>query len=443
MVGFEALARLTDALGNQIPPDTFIPIAEETGLIAKLGEAVLNAALDGLSLWRKRHPDARPAVVHVNLSARQAQQADMPAVVRNALVRHGLEPADLILELTESILLQAGSSAIRQLTELHRAGVGIAIDDFGTGYASLRYLAILPISVVKVDRTFTAAMLTDTTSATIVRAIAALSAEMGLSCIVEGIESTEQLAALPAGMHGQGYLLGRPAAVPSNDWPSAEWPRRPVLAPGRRTPVDMTIPTIAQAAAQRSFAVAHAVHALAVVVPVGLITGVLCYDRFMAAVRVDNDLPPTERRRTRWQIVSLAGLWTAGGAVHLGVIDRHFAENTLLGIFFLLLSVLQFGYALRLVVAPSRALIGVGLVANLAVVMLWAYTRTVDIPFGIGGRENVGLADGLAVALELGAAVLSLVLVRSAALRRVRITRRMVLTAVAIAVGVGSLAAVA
>ena len=218
LVGFEALARLTDSFGHPIPPDTFIPIAEETGVIAELGETVLDVALSGLSQWRREHPDAQPAVVHVNLSARQAQQADMPAVVRKALLHHGLGPADLILELTESILLQAGSSAIRQLAELHRAGVGIAIDDFGTGYASLRYLAILPISVVKIDRTFTAAMLSDPTSATIVRAIAALSADMGLQCIVEGIESTEQLGALPPGVLGQGYLLGRPAESPSHHW---------------------------------------------------------------------------------------------------------------------------------------------------------------------------------------------------------------------------------
>lgn len=92
----------------------------------------------------------------VNLSARQAQHADMPRVVQTALARHHLEPSDLILELTESVLLESGSSTLRHLTELRESGVGIAIDDFGTGYASLRYLATLPVSSVKVDRSFTA-----------------------------------------------------------------------------------------------------------------------------------------------------------------------------------------------------------------------------------------------------------------------------------------------
>ncbi len=218
LFGFEALARLTDNEGLSIPPDDFIPIAEETGLITDLGEAVLDAALGGLVRWRAQHLNEVPARMHVNISARQAQRADMPMTVDAALARHGLQPSDLILELTESVLLQAGSSALRQLTELHDTGVGIAIDDFGTGYASLRYLATLPVSSVKVDKTFTNAMLTDSISATIVRAIAALAADMGLSCIVEGIETDQQLVALPAGVLGQGYLLGRPSAVPRNDW---------------------------------------------------------------------------------------------------------------------------------------------------------------------------------------------------------------------------------
>ena len=218
LVGFEALARLKDATGTPIPPDAFIPIAEETGLINALGEQILEQALACLATWHAAHPDDRPATMAVNLSARQAQHADMPRVVQAALTRHHLQPSDLILELTESVLLESGTSTLRQLTELRRNGVGIAIDDFGTGYASLRYLATLPVSSVKVDRTFTATLTTDHTSATIVNAILTLASDLNLDCVVEGLETHEQIAALPTQVQGQGYLLGRPTPTPQNRW---------------------------------------------------------------------------------------------------------------------------------------------------------------------------------------------------------------------------------
>lgn len=216
-MSFAALARLTDAEGGPIPPDTFISVAEDSGLIAGLGEAVLDTALEGLVRWRSTHTGTPAATMGVNFSARQAQHVDMPALVLAALGRHGLQPADLTLELTESVLLEAGSSTLRQLTELHDAGVGISIDDFGTGYASLHYLTTLPVSSVKVDKSFTAGLLTNASSATVVRAVAALAAELGLGCTVEGIENEQQLNALPAGTLGQGFLLGRPTVEPEDD----------------------------------------------------------------------------------------------------------------------------------------------------------------------------------------------------------------------------------
>ena len=221
LVGFEALARLTDTTGIPIPPDAFIPIAEETGLINALGEQILDQALACLATWHAAHPHDRPATMAVNLSARQAQHADMPRVVQAALTRHHLQPSDLILELTESVLLESGTSTLRQFTELRRDGVGIAIDDFGTGYASLRYLATLPVSSVKVDRTFTATITTDHTSATIVNAILTLARDLNLDCVVEGLETHEQIAALPTQVQGQGYLLGRPTATPQSTWLAA------------------------------------------------------------------------------------------------------------------------------------------------------------------------------------------------------------------------------
>ena len=216
LVSFEALARLTDSDGKPIRPCVLISVAEENGLISGLGEVVLERALEGIVRWRAEHHTAIPTTISVNFSARQAQRADMTTVVRDALDRHGLHPADLTLEITESVLLEAGSSTLRQLSELHAAGVGIAIDDFGTGYASLRHLAILPIDTVKVDKSFTAGLAIDPASTAIVSAVAGLARDMGLHCVIEGIETEKQLAAVPPGVLGQGNLLGAATASPQN-----------------------------------------------------------------------------------------------------------------------------------------------------------------------------------------------------------------------------------
>jgi diguanylate cyclase (GGDEF)-like protein len=215
LAGFEALARLSDAHGHPVEPGVFVEVAEDAGLISALGAAVLDDALAALVRRRDRFPGERPVWMSVNLSARQVQQSDMAATIEKALDAHALQPSDLTLELTESVLLAAGSSALHQLTELNEAGVGVAIDDFGTGYASLAYLVTLPVTVVKIDRSFTAGMATDPTSAAIVRAVARLAAELGLRCVVEGIEARSQLDGLPPGILGQGYLLGRPAPDPA------------------------------------------------------------------------------------------------------------------------------------------------------------------------------------------------------------------------------------
>jgi diguanylate cyclase (GGDEF)-like protein len=215
LVGFEALARLHDAHGHPVEPGVFVQVAEDAGLITAMGGAVLDDALAALVRRRARFPGERPVWMSVNLSVRQVQHSDMAATIRKALGEHGLQPSDLTVELTESVLLAAGSSALHQLTELGVTGVGVAIDDFGTGYASLTYLLTLPVTAVKIDRSFTAGMATDAASVTIVRAVARLATELGLRCVVEGIESSGQLAALPPGLLGQGYLLGRPAPDPT------------------------------------------------------------------------------------------------------------------------------------------------------------------------------------------------------------------------------------
>jgi PAS domain S-box-containing protein len=210
LVGFEALARLTDADGLAIPPDIFIAIAEETGIIHPLGRFMLTLACGQLSTWRTETPGLERISMAVNVSGLQAQHAALGDDVRRALTAHRLSPADLVLELTETALLQAAHSTLTTLRALQAEGIGIAIDDFGTGYASLRYLATLPVTAVKVDMSFTAGLPHDETSRKIVKAVAGLAADLDLACIVEGVETNEQLAALPEGVHLQGFLTGRP-----------------------------------------------------------------------------------------------------------------------------------------------------------------------------------------------------------------------------------------
>ena len=214
LVGFEALARLSDGRGGNIPPDVFIPVAESTALIRPLGMLMLDRACGQLALWRRTVPGMAHVTMAVNVSALQAQHASLLDDVRGTLRAHGLTGPDLVLELTESSLLQAAHSTLTALHTLRDDGVGIAIDDFGTGYASLRYLTTLPVSAVKVDRSFTAGLPDDQTCRTIVRAVVGLATELNLTCIVEGVETEEQRSALPVGVQLQGWLTGRPALEP-------------------------------------------------------------------------------------------------------------------------------------------------------------------------------------------------------------------------------------
>jgi EAL domain-containing protein (putative c-di-GMP-specific phosphodiesterase class I) len=210
LTGFEALARLTDENGLGIPPDVFIGVAEQTGLIRSLGLLMLDRACAQLAVWRTRADVSSGLTMAVNVSPLQASHSFLEDDVRETLQRHALAPTDLMLELTENALLQAGPSTLSALQQLHDEGVGIAIDDFGTGYASLHYLATLPVTTLKIDKSFTAGLPDDATCAKIVRSVAGLAADMSLGCIVEGVETTAQLQALPAGVQVQGYLTGRP-----------------------------------------------------------------------------------------------------------------------------------------------------------------------------------------------------------------------------------------
>ncbi|WP_345793898.1 EAL domain-containing protein [Thauera sp. JM12B12] len=220
IVGAEALIRWIDGDGRFVSPAVFIPIAEETGLIVPIGQWVLETACAQLAAWQAS-PATRGLSVAVNVSARQFHQPDFVGQVLACVERHGIDPAGLKLELTESVILGDRDEAFARMANLRAHGLRFALDDFGTGYSSLSYLKRMPLDQLKIDQSFVRDMLADASSATIVRAILGMSASLGLHVVAEGVETDEQAAFLKAqGCTGfQGYLYGRP--LPIGEWPAA------------------------------------------------------------------------------------------------------------------------------------------------------------------------------------------------------------------------------
>lgn len=204
-VGVEALARWHHPAHGWVPPQDFIPIAEETGLILPLGERVLRAACAQVAGW----PRLR---LSVNLSPVQFRHGDLVGLVRSALQESGLEAGRLELEITERVLLNDRSGTLATLTRLREIGVRIAMDDFGTGYSSLSYLQRFPFDTIKIDRSFIEAIERRSEAQAIVRAVVGLGRSLGIRTCAEGVETAEELAFLEA--EGcdevQGYYLGRP-----------------------------------------------------------------------------------------------------------------------------------------------------------------------------------------------------------------------------------------
>jgi diguanylate cyclase (GGDEF)-like protein len=209
LVGFEALARWQRPDGF-CPPDVFIAVAEENGLIVPLGEQVLARSLDELCRWRRSTP--LEVGVNVNVSVRQLQDARFVEHVLTELAARELPVSALRLEVTESTLVGKDETANQSLRELEEAGISVSVDDFGTGYSSLSYLSRLRVQEVKIDRTFVSGITTRPHDAAIVRATTAMAHAMNLGVVAEGIETVEQRDALVAmGIErGQGWLLGRP-----------------------------------------------------------------------------------------------------------------------------------------------------------------------------------------------------------------------------------------
>lgn len=208
--GMEALLRWHHPEHGLISPASFIPLAEETGLIVTIGEWVLRTACQKTKEWQGRgYRDLRVAV---NLSARQFQQEDLVMMVDRVLTETGLAPQFLELEITESIAMNDVNRVITTLHELKRLGVRLAIDDFGTGYSSLSYLSRFPLTNLKIDQSFIHNVVTHEEDAAIAKAIVSLAKALGLQVTAEGVETEEQLAFLRRLQCDkiQGYLISKP-----------------------------------------------------------------------------------------------------------------------------------------------------------------------------------------------------------------------------------------
>ena len=197
IVGFEALVRWQAADGRLIPPNEFIPLAEETGLIVDIGRWVIAEACRQAGRWRVyRTPDQEPVRIWVNLSARQLGDPDLIGFVEESVARAGITTDEICMEITESALMGDADSATEQLDELRRLGISLGIDDFGTGWSQFEYLHRLPLDVLKIDRYFVQGLGTEADAAVIVSAIIDLAHALGLIVIAEGVETEDQLAVL-------------------------------------------------------------------------------------------------------------------------------------------------------------------------------------------------------------------------------------------------------
>ncbi len=208
--GYEALVRWRHPVRGLVAPGDFIPLAEETGQIDKIGKWVIETACHAAAGWSDQ------CWVAVNVSAIQLRRPDLPQQVGAALAISGLDPHRLGIEVTESVFINDGKQAIKVLSALHALGVAISLDDFGTGYSSLSYLRSFAFSKIKIDKSFIAGLGQGDEAGTIVRAIIGLGHNLAVSIVAEGIETPRQLAILREWGcdYVQGFLLGRPALAP-------------------------------------------------------------------------------------------------------------------------------------------------------------------------------------------------------------------------------------
>ena len=208
-VGVEALARWEHPTLGRIGPDGFIPLAEQTGLIARVTDVVMRQAIEQAAAWAAEGLKLR---MSVNVSPRNLLDPHLPGLIRTLLADAGVDPSQLQLEITESRSVPSGRVAMAVLEELRTMGVGLAIDDFGTGFSSLVQLQRLPVDEIKIDRSFVSAMITSESDATIVRSTIDLARNLGLTVTAEGVEdqrTRRRLADMGCDL-AQGYELCRP-----------------------------------------------------------------------------------------------------------------------------------------------------------------------------------------------------------------------------------------
>jgi excisionase family DNA binding protein len=217
LMAIEALIRWRHPERGLVPPDGFLPVAEETGLISDLGDWMLTEVCERIARWQREDPDLVCPPVSINISMSQLCDVTLGSQVSAALAAAGVPPAALLLEITESAAMELRPAPLEALAELKRIGVGVLLDDFGTGYSSLSWLSRLPVDGVKVDRAFVSHVSAPTDPVPILTAVTQIGKELGMAVIAEGVETADQLAVVRAvGVDWvQGFHVARPAAADS------------------------------------------------------------------------------------------------------------------------------------------------------------------------------------------------------------------------------------
>jgi diguanylate cyclase (GGDEF)-like protein len=215
LFGFESLIRWNHPQRGLVPPDEFIPVSEETGLIIPITLWVLRTSCRQMVEWQRKSNSNKDLVVSVNLSGKHFAHKDLAKQIKEIIDETGINPKSLKLELTESAVMENAEGVISMLKQIRELGIQLSIDDFGTGYSSLSYLHRFPINTLKVDRSFVSQMEDGSENGEIVRTVVALAKTLKLSVIAEGIESIHQLHQLRilGCEYGQGYLFSRPVPV--------------------------------------------------------------------------------------------------------------------------------------------------------------------------------------------------------------------------------------
>ncbi|WP_461175027.1 EAL domain-containing protein [Arthrobacter sp. Z1-9] len=231
--GVEALVRWQHPTRGLLPPSEFITMAEESGLVRPLGAWVLGETLKQADSWRREGAGSARLEFAVNLSARQLNDPELVPMVEAGFRLRGIDPALLLLEITETALMADPAAALESLTALKNLGVGLAVDDFGTGYSSLTYLKKFPIDELKIDRSFISGLESDSGDSAIVGSCIDLAHAVGIRAVAEGVETTGQVQTLKAmGCDlAQGYLFARPLPAPLlKEWLDANGGGEPVPA---------------------------------------------------------------------------------------------------------------------------------------------------------------------------------------------------------------------